>query len=266
MIASRRTVLRCFLLPGVILMPIVFGYAAVTGLSYLYAGMFIAGMLTVGQFSFWGNYLPGVYPMHLRGTGESFAANIGGRLIGTSFAAVTGIPGRRGIYARRNARSEIRLRGGHHWVFGLRGESGTELLPARTDASRRLTEGTTKMAFVVWFLMALLTVVQQIDWGFAATPLFGGVIPPGLLFHAGVSVAASFLWLLAVTFCWPKDAEVEAPARCPPNRRRGHDAVGDRGDVSGAACWDWGCSPADCSAARAKTTCSPAIPSGRCCC
>ncbi len=27
--------------------------------------------------------------MHLRGTGESFAANIGGRMIGTSFAAVT---------------------------------------------------------------------------------------------------------------------------------------------------------------------------------
>ncbi len=36
-----------------------------------------------------GNYLPRVYPVHLRGTGESFAANIGGRLIGTSFAWVT---------------------------------------------------------------------------------------------------------------------------------------------------------------------------------
>ena len=30
-----------------------------------------------------------MYPVHLRGTGESFAANIGGRLIGTSFAWVT---------------------------------------------------------------------------------------------------------------------------------------------------------------------------------
>jgi hypothetical protein len=40
----------------------------------------------VAQFSFWGNYLPRVYPVHLRGTGESFAANIGGRLIGTSAA------------------------------------------------------------------------------------------------------------------------------------------------------------------------------------
>ena len=30
-----------------------------------------------------------MYPVHLRGTGESFAANIGGRMIGTSFAWVT---------------------------------------------------------------------------------------------------------------------------------------------------------------------------------
>jgi hypothetical protein len=61
----------------------------VTGKTYFEVGMFMAGLLTVAQFSFWGNYLPRVYPVHLRGTGESFAANIGGRMIGTSFAAVT---------------------------------------------------------------------------------------------------------------------------------------------------------------------------------
>jgi MFS family permease len=88
-VASRRTLLRIFLLPGLIIMPIVFGWAAVTSVDYLHYGIFIAGLLTVAQFSFWGNYLPHVYPVHLRGTGESFAANIGGRLIGTSFAAVT---------------------------------------------------------------------------------------------------------------------------------------------------------------------------------
>ncbi|MEO7653673.1 MAG: MFS transporter, partial [Bryobacteraceae bacterium] len=32
---------------------------------------------------------PRVYPMHLRGTGESFAANVGGRMIGTSAALLT---------------------------------------------------------------------------------------------------------------------------------------------------------------------------------
>ena len=51
--------------------------------------MFFAGFFTVAQFSFWGNYLPRMYPTHLRGTGESFAANVGGRMLGTSFAYVT---------------------------------------------------------------------------------------------------------------------------------------------------------------------------------
>ena len=43
----------------------------------------------MAQFSFWGNYLPRVYPTYLRGTGEGFAANVGGRMLGTSFAYVT---------------------------------------------------------------------------------------------------------------------------------------------------------------------------------
>ena len=51
--------------------------------------MFVAGFLTVAQFSFWGNYLPHAFPVHLRGTGEGFAANIGGRLIGTCFFGIT---------------------------------------------------------------------------------------------------------------------------------------------------------------------------------
>jgi hypothetical protein len=49
-------------------------------------GTFLTGFLVVGQFSFWGNYLPRVYPTALRGTGESVAANIGGRMIGTGGA------------------------------------------------------------------------------------------------------------------------------------------------------------------------------------
>ena len=88
-IVSRRRLVRLFQIPGLIVMPLVFWGAATTSLSYLYVGIFLAGLVTVAQFSFWGNYLPRVYPVHLRGTGESFAANIGGRLIGTSFAWLT---------------------------------------------------------------------------------------------------------------------------------------------------------------------------------
>jgi MFS family permease len=98
-IVSRRALIRVFLIPGIFIMPLVFGWVALNNqelvnlggvrVTLLHVGMFLAGVLTVGQFSFWGNYLPTVYPVHLRGTGESVAHNIGGRMIGTSFAALT---------------------------------------------------------------------------------------------------------------------------------------------------------------------------------
>lgn len=88
-IASRQKLLRLFLVPGLIVVPFVFYYPAVHSLSLLKWGIFFAGLFTVAQLSFWGNYLPRVYPVHLRGTGESFAANIGGRMIGTSAALLT---------------------------------------------------------------------------------------------------------------------------------------------------------------------------------
>jgi len=106
--ASRRKLLRVFLIPGLIVMPLIFiafakgqettffstDISFIPGfhglhISLLGLAIFVAGFFTVAQFSFWGNYLPHAYPMHLRGTGESFAANIGGRMIGTPFAAVT---------------------------------------------------------------------------------------------------------------------------------------------------------------------------------
>jgi MFS family permease len=88
-IISRRKLLRVFQFPGLFVVPFVFFYAATHDLGMVKVGIFIAGLLTVAQFSFWGNYLPRMYPTHLRGTGESFAANIGGRMIGTSAALLT---------------------------------------------------------------------------------------------------------------------------------------------------------------------------------
>jgi MFS family permease len=88
-IVSRQRLLRVFQIPGLIVVPLVFFFPAVTNLALLKWGIFFAGLLTVAQLSFWGNYLPRVYPTHLRGTGESFAANIGGRMIGTSAALLT---------------------------------------------------------------------------------------------------------------------------------------------------------------------------------
>jgi MFS family permease len=85
-IVSRRKLLHVFQIPGLLVVPLVFGYAGTHGLELTKWGMFLTGFLTVSQMSFWGNYLPRVYPTHLRGTGEGFAANIGGRMLGTGFA------------------------------------------------------------------------------------------------------------------------------------------------------------------------------------
>ncbi len=99
--------LRMFQIPGLIATPLLFWafvrmdntfffeinleaiYLGKLPITTMSIGMFFVGLFTVAQLSFWGNYLPHAYPMHLRGTGESFAANIGGRLIGTSAAAAT---------------------------------------------------------------------------------------------------------------------------------------------------------------------------------
>jgi MFS family permease len=101
-ILSRRSLIRIFQVPGLILIPLAFAFLVLNNrvlftvplpfdwgsyeVTAFHFGIFLTGLCTVAQFSFWGNYLPTVYPLHLRGTGESFAANIGGRVFGTSFA------------------------------------------------------------------------------------------------------------------------------------------------------------------------------------
>ncbi|MBU6179011.1 MAG: MFS transporter, partial [Verrucomicrobia bacterium] len=93
-ILSRRTLLRIFQVPALLYVPLLFWWISgslsqADSLQMIQIGIFIAGFLTVAQFSFWGNYIPLVFPVHLRGTGESFAANIGGRVLGTAAAWLT---------------------------------------------------------------------------------------------------------------------------------------------------------------------------------
>ena len=88
-IVSRRRLVHVFQIPGMILLPILFIMAPASSVTFVKWGLLAVGLLTIAQMSFWGNYLPRVYPVHLRGTGESFAANVGGRMIGTSAALIT---------------------------------------------------------------------------------------------------------------------------------------------------------------------------------
>ena len=93
-IVGRRKLFRAFQIPCLLFVPALFYWLGTSldqggTMTLVKWGVLLAGFVTVAQFSFWGNYLPRVYPVHLRGTGESFAANIGGRVLGTSAAWVT---------------------------------------------------------------------------------------------------------------------------------------------------------------------------------
>jgi len=88
-IAAQRTRLRIFLGSALIVYGWMYLFGVTRSLTQLHVGMFLAALLFNGLYSFWGNYLPRVFPTHLRGTGESFAFNIGGKTLGASAALLT---------------------------------------------------------------------------------------------------------------------------------------------------------------------------------
>ncbi|MGI8603019.1 MAG: MFS transporter [Verrucomicrobiales bacterium] len=85
----RRLLLRLFQVPGLILLPATYFFLYQQGATPFAWGIALVGFVTVAQFSYFGEYLPKVFPLHLRGTGGSFATNVGGRMIGTSAAFIT---------------------------------------------------------------------------------------------------------------------------------------------------------------------------------
>ncbi len=86
---SRGLLLRLFLIPGLVLYALTYGTLFHSGQEMFQWGIALCGFMTVAQFSYMGEYLPKVFPLHLRGTGGSFATNVGGRMIGTSAAFLT---------------------------------------------------------------------------------------------------------------------------------------------------------------------------------
>jgi len=86
---SRGTLLRLFQVPGLVVIPVTYLLLFRHEPGLFAWGMAAAGFMTVAQFSYFGEYLPKIFPLHLRGTGGSFATNVGGRMLGTSAAFVT---------------------------------------------------------------------------------------------------------------------------------------------------------------------------------
>jgi MFS family permease len=88
-IASKRLLLWLFQVPGLFIIPFVWWWVYPNRPEFFTTGVFLAGLCIVSQFSYFGEYLPKVFPVQLRGTGGAFATNVGGRMIGTSAAFLT---------------------------------------------------------------------------------------------------------------------------------------------------------------------------------
>src|SRR5207249_5307325 len=86
---SRVTLLRLMQVPALVVLPVTYFLLFKDGGTTFLLAYFICGLLTVAQFSYFGEYLPKAFPLHLRGTGGSFATNVGGRMFGTGMAFVT---------------------------------------------------------------------------------------------------------------------------------------------------------------------------------
>lgn len=88
MFLPARLLIRVFLVPGIVLLPLTYAELVTGPYAAFATAIFCCGLLTVAQFSFLSEFLPKVFPLHLRGTGGSFATNVGGRMIGTMAATL----------------------------------------------------------------------------------------------------------------------------------------------------------------------------------
>ncbi|MEC9353612.1 MAG: DUF3311 domain-containing protein [Planctomycetota bacterium] len=68
----------------------------------------------------------------------------------------------------------------------------------------------TTVRILVISLILLLAILHQ-DWWWweAKEPLVFGFMPIGLAWHAGISLAAGLVGLMAVRFCWPDHLDDE---------------------------------------------------------
>ena len=85
---ASRVLIRIFILPGVILLPVTYLVLYQSDYAVFATAIFFCGLLTIAQMSFVSEFLPRVFPVHLRGTGSAFATNVGGRMLGTMAATL----------------------------------------------------------------------------------------------------------------------------------------------------------------------------------
>jgi MFS family permease len=86
---ARVPMLRAMIIAGLALFPFVLVGPPIGDADWFKYGALAITLLVSVQYSFWGNYLPRVFPMHLRGSGESFAISVGGRMFAPLAALAT---------------------------------------------------------------------------------------------------------------------------------------------------------------------------------
>jgi hypothetical protein len=65
------------------------------------------------------------------------------------------------------------------------------------------------MKRTIWLLVGLLVVLHQDYWQWDDTSLCFGFLPYTLAYHAALSLLAAAVWLLAASFFWPHQLEVD---------------------------------------------------------
>ena len=68
---------------------------------------------------------------------------------------------------------------------------------------------TTLRILVICLILLLAVLHHDLWWWEAKEPLVFGFMPIGLAWHAGISLAAGLVGLVAVKFCWPDHLDDE---------------------------------------------------------
>ena len=68
---------------------------------------------------------------------------------------------------------------------------------------------TTVRTLVIGLILLLAVLHHDWWWWEAKEPLVFGFMPIGLAWHAGISLAAGLVGLMAVSFCWPNHLDEE---------------------------------------------------------
>jgi hypothetical protein len=64
--------------------------------------------------------------------------------------------------------------------------------------------------YVIWLLILLLVILHQDFWLWSDGRLVMGVLPVGLAYHIGLTIAAAVTWWLATKLIWPAGEDIVA--------------------------------------------------------